>query len=72
MVLSATILSCTKDDVERKDCNCNRVVDVITLKVVGTTQGSTTYYKYTTINDCTGLQRTSGWGIESVREGDCK
>jgi hypothetical protein len=42
-----------------QDCNCDRVVEANTFNVVGTPQNpAMNYYTaYTTINDCTGVQR---------------
>lgn len=69
----ATVLSCTPEPADvKKDCNCNRVVDVISYSVVGTNSGKTYYYKYTTINDCSGLQRSSGFGFDNPKIGDCR
>lgn len=70
--ITSTLFSCTKDEEPVKNCECNRVVEVLTMSVVGTTSGKTTYYKYTTINDCTGIQRSSGWSSQSVSKGDCR
>jgi hypothetical protein len=76
-VLFATMLSCTKDEIKEevvKDCNCNRVVEVLTMNVVAGNGGVgvTKMYKYTTINDCSGIQRESGWSTQSVSVGQCK
>jgi hypothetical protein len=72
LALFFTFVSCTND--EEKDCNCNRVVEVITMNIVaGNGQvGVTKFYKYTTINDCTGIQRESGFTTEIVTKGQCK
>ena len=70
--LFVTLLSCTKE--EEKDCNCNRVVQVTTINVVAGNGGVgvTKLYKYTTINDCTGIQRESSFSPQSVSVGECK
>ena len=41
------------------DCNCDRVVEANTFNVVGTPESPAINYHtvYTTINDCTGIQR---------------
>ncbi len=75
IILVLTFFSCTTEEVKKQsDCNCNRVVEVLTLNVVagGGNIGTTTMYRYTTINDCTGIQRDSGWSTNSVSKGDCK
>jgi hypothetical protein len=45
------------------DCNCDKVVEKTTFNVVGTTQNpSITYHTvYTTINECTHIQRTKSY-----------
>lgn len=58
-------LSCSQDDDSQSnnspvaDCNCNRVVEANTFNVIGTPESpAISYYTvYTTINDCTGVQR---------------
>jgi len=76
LALFFTFASCTNDEEKEivKDCNCNRVVEVVTMNIVaGNGQvGVTKFYKYTTINDCTGIQRESGFTTESVTKGQCK
>lgn len=56
------IISCSKPESEeiKADCNCDRVVEASTFNIVGTVQNpATTYYTvYTTINDCTRIQRS--------------
>jgi hypothetical protein len=71
------LISCSKDEIKKevvKDCNCNRVVEVLTMNIVNGngTVGVTKLYRYTTINDCTGLQRDSSWSTQSVSKGQCK
>jgi len=68
-------ISCTSEEEIKsisKDCDCNKVVEFKTMNIVGVTNGVTKYYSYTTINECTGLQRTSGWVLDIVKIGDCK
>jgi len=57
-----------------KDCNCNTVVEVATMNIIngGGQLGTTRYYYYTTINDCTGLQRERSSGTNYVEKGQCK
>ena len=71
------LMSCSQDEQPQTpalDCNCNRVVEVITMNVVAGNGGVgvTKMYKYTTINDCSGIQRESGWSTQSVSVGQCK
>ena len=75
ILILATVLSCTPEatpEAITKDCSCNKVVDVITMNIVGTTSGVTKYYQYTTVNECSGLQYKSGWGLAVVKVGDCR
>lgn len=51
------------------DCNCDRVVEVYSFNILGTMHGH-----YTTINDCTQIQREhefTGAG-NKPNVGDCK
>ena len=71
------LISCSQDEqpqIPALDCNCNRVVEVITMNVVAGNGGVgvTKMYKYTTINDCSAIQRESGWSAQSVSLGQCK
>lgn len=75
-LLMVFVVGCTKDDVAEKvkDCNCNEVVEVRTMNIVGSVNnpGNFKYYSYTTINQCTGIQRDSGWSQQSVTKGECR
>jgi len=68
ILLSAIVLvamSCSSNDDSSSsdtpalDCNCDRVVEANTFNVVGTPESPAINYHtiYTTINDCTGIQR---------------
>ena len=48
-----------EEEQQTQDCNCDRVVEATTFNIVGTPQNpAINYYTvYTTINDCTGIQR---------------
>jgi hypothetical protein len=77
LILFATMLSCSQEEQPQNpllDCNCNRVVEVLTMNVVAGNGGVgvTKMYKYTTINDCSGIQRESGWSTQNVSVGQCK
>jgi len=79
IIIGAFILSifgCSPEEIQKeiKDCNCNKVVEVFTMNIVaGNGQvGVTKYYKYITINECTGVQRMSGSSTNYVAVGQCK
>lgn len=62
LLLAVLFISCSADEASSNnepDCNCDRVVEVNTFTVVGTPQNpALNYYSvYTTINDCTQIQR---------------
>lgn len=68
------LFACTPEDVKEKDCGCNEVVEVRTMNIVGSVNnpGNFTRYSYTTINQCTGIQRESGWSSQPVSKGECR
>lgn len=73
----ATLLSCSNDEPTQEDvldCSCDRVVQRISFNVVNAypNTGYTTQYKYTTINDCTGIQKEYGLTSKLFQVGDCK
>lgn len=79
IIIGAFILSvfgCSPEEIQKevKDCNCNRVAEVLTMNIVAAypKTGVTTMYRYTTINDCTKLQRDSSWSTQKVSIGECK
>ena len=63
LTLAISMVACSNDEnvqeEQQLDCNCDRVVQVNTFNVIGTPQNpATNYYSiYTTINDCTQIQR---------------
>ena len=63
ITLAICTASCSNDDDQpvnqQINCDCDRVVQVSTFNVVGTPENpATNYYSiYTTINDCTQIQR---------------
>ena len=64
LFLAALFISCSADEVstnndEETNCDCDRVVEVNTFQVIGTPENpALNYYSvYTTINDCTQIQR---------------
>ncbi len=75
-LLMALVLGCTKDEVveKAKDCGCNKVVEVRVVNIVGSINnpGNFKYYYYTTINECTGIQRDGSSGQQFVAVGDCR
>lgn len=63
LILLVLFFSCSNNENEQElntlDCECDRVVSVSTFNVIGTLQNpQISYYSvYTTINDCTQIQR---------------
>lgn len=63
ITIACAIVSCSPDEsvdnTNNVDCDCDRVVQVYTFNVIGTPQQPATNYfsNYTTINDCTQIQR---------------
>lgn len=53
------VASCNSPEIIA-DCNCDKVIEVQTFNVIGTPQNPTiNYYSvYTTINECTQVQRS--------------
>ena len=78
LILAITCLFSCSDDEQEQDCNCDRVVEATTFNVVGTPQNpAINYYTaYTTINDCTGVQRernhTTTVASEIPKVGQCR
>ena len=74
------IMSCSKPEEQevKADCNCDRVVESVTYNIVGTQQNpAMTYYtNYTTINDCTKIQRSKTHNTTSFslipKKGQCR
>lgn len=76
-IMFATLFSCSSDEPTQEDtldCSCDRVVQTISFNIVNAypNTGHTTQYKYTTINDCTGIQREYGLTSKVFQIGDCK
>lgn len=65
---SLLIVSCSTDEEPALDCNCDRIVESTTFNAVGVGSFGT----YTTINDCTGIQKSWRWTRTSPTIGDCK
>ena len=66
ITLAVSISACSSDQQEEStqpNCDCDRVVEVNTFQIVGTPQNPTiSYYSvYTTINDCTQIQRQKNY-----------
>lgn len=53
----------TEDVTPTPNCDCDRVVEVFTFVVVGTPENPALNYvsRYTTINDCTQIQKTKSY-----------
>ena len=67
ITLAVSIAACSSDqqeqDANQPNCDCDRVVEVNTFTIVGTPQNpAISYYSvYTTINDCTQIQRQKNY-----------
>ena len=65
LLFSIVVFSCSQEETPQRNnpdepnCDCDRVVEVSTFSIIGTPQNpATNYYSiYTTINDCTQIQR---------------
>ena len=51
-----------------KDCDCDRVVYVNEFNL----NNGTKFGSYSTINDCSGLQRDKEWTYNKPKIGECK
>ena len=76
---AVALFSCSKEEQQQtQDCNCDRVVEATTFNIVGTPQNpAINYYTvYTTINDCTGIQRQKNFtttnNAQSPKVGECR
>jgi hypothetical protein len=82
LFLAVLFISCSADETSNPtppvDCNCDRIVQINTFNVVGTPQNpALNYYSvYTTINDCTQIQREKTHNTTNPnlvpKLGDCK
>ena len=74
------MVSCNKPEVQEvnADCNCDRVVETVTYNSVGNSQnpGIVYYTNYTTINDCTKIQRSKTHNTSNFslipKKGQCR
>lgn len=65
---SLLIVSCSADEAPA-DCNCDRITGPITaFNVVGVGYVG----RYTTINDCTGIQKSWSYSGAIPKEGECR
>lgn len=70
---SLFIISCSTDDAP--DCNCDRITGITSsFTIVGSVNegGTISFGHYTTVNDCTGIQKSWSWSGTRPRVGDCK
>jgi hypothetical protein len=82
LTIATVIFSCTQDETtnnqDNSNCNCDRVVEVFTFNIIGTPQQPATVYfsNYTTINDCTQIQREKTFSTTnaslSPQIGECR
>jgi hypothetical protein len=80
--LAIGMVACSQEDSANNsnepNCNCDRVVQVATFNVVGTPQNpAMNYYSvYTTINDCSQMQREKTFNTtnpsQSPQLGQCR
>ena len=74
-IIAGVIVSCKKEEITptkpivaiSKDCDCDRVVFVNQFSMADMTQWGT----YSTINDCTGLQKNKNWKYNKPAIGQC-
>lgn len=65
----ALLASCTTEKIEeQKDCDCNRVVQVMAVNI----QNAPKQGKYYTVNDCTNLQKLQSYSGNVPKIGDCR
>jgi len=72
LVIAFLLIGCTAEELTnqvKKDCGCNRIVEVNSFNM----QGQYTFGTYVTINDCTGVQRNYQWKYEynKPQKGSC-
>jgi hypothetical protein len=78
ILATATLIGCTSEDLETKDCNCNRVVEVSTFGTIGTIEDPAMRYfsVFVTINDCSGVQRSRNHNTTNIdlvpKVGECR
>ena len=81
LLLALLFIACSTDQPTTNtepNCNCDRIVQINTFNVVGTPQNpALNYYSvYTTINDCTQIQREKSSSTTNPdlipKIGDCK
>lgn len=71
IVLSSILfaIGCSKpDEVKPKDCNCNKVINVMSFNL----PDGTKFGKYTTKNECTDFQQTFDWRGTAPKLNECK
>ena len=67
LLASLFLLSCSPEEVP-KDCGCDRIVEVASF----TLPDRSVFGKYTTINDCTGVQNSYDWRGTTPSKGSCR
>ena len=66
LIAAALLLSCEKEEItpqpepQQPNCNCDRVADMQSF-YMQTTTGLQNMCYYTTVNDCTGLNKHGEW-----------
>lgn len=64
------IISCSKKD-DPKDCNCNRVTDVVSFNLALPPPNDIVYY-YSTVNDCSGVKKIGIPSNTKPIDGECR
>ncbi len=75
LLLTLALSSCKDDPIEQAppapDCNCDKYVEVNTFNISGTIVSY-----WTTINECTGIQKSGDWNENDMTQqpvlGECK
>lgn len=73
IILAIGLLSCNKQEVTPKDCNCDKIIDVVKPSIIG--QQTQIVGKVITLNECTGVQTTFPYtakGNEVPKVGLCR
>ena len=70
VILLVLLVGCNKDEVNKTDCNCDRVISHTKFNSPTNSWG-----EYVTINDCSGVQTNgnwnTNWGDTEPTNGDC-
>lgn len=56
ILLGISLIACKTQEVKPKDCNCDKIIDVVKPSIIG--QQTQIVGKVITLNECTGVQTT--------------